>query len=407
MRSHEQRNSVLRLFVSSLAICAVAALPACSSSSSPDGGGHLSAWPASQTGENPPPAPPEIEAVITNIDALNSALPLAAVARLFDPVALGTTIRDITDPVLVAFTVRATLAQLNDGSRLDQVYNWYGNPYYNDKVAIVPVYFKNRFGTSLYGEIVLPKRGTVPPSAGPFASILALEGVQTNLAMYRWWHQAFADAGYLVFAFDFAGQGHSGDRVSGDSGTNITDSQDALTYLLEQSPVRSVLDHRRTGVIGHSLGAITTLGLQAVEPRVHAAVAAAPISEQSAPFDKNPIPTMIQTGDHDGPVAPIPFVNPAVVRPVYEKLAGDRAFIVAEASSHAQWTNYPLLPTAEWGFEIASTYSIAWMDHQLNHNPTALTVLRTAHPHLSYLWDSEVRIDNQVTVMRGDGPTLQ
>lgn len=407
MRIHERRSSILRTLFLGLALCSTAVLAACSSSSSPDGSGNLGAWPASQTGENPPPAPPEVEAVITNVDALSSVLPLAAVARLFDPVALGTTIRDITDPVLVAFTVRATLAQLNDGSRLDQVYNWYGSPYYNDKVAIVPVYFKNRYGTSLYGEIVLPKRGTVPPSSGPFASILALEGVQTNLAMYRWWHQAFADAGYLVFAFDFAGQGHSGDRVAGDSGTNITDSQDALTYLLKESPVRSVLDHKRTGVIGHSLGAITTLGLQAVEPRLHAAVAAAPISEQSAPFDKNPIPTMIQTGDHDGPVAPIPFVNPAVVRPVYEKLEGDRAFIVAEASSHAQWTNYPLLPTAEWGFEIASTYSIAWMDYQLNHNPAALTVLRTANPHLSYLWDSEVRIDNQVTVMRGDGPTLQ
>src|SRR3546814_10939823 len=59
--------------------------------------------------------------------------------------------------------------------------------------------------------------------------------------------------------------GHSGDRVAGDEGTNITDSEDALTYLLEQSPVRSVLDQQRVGVIGHSLGAITTLGLQAVE----------------------------------------------------------------------------------------------------------------------------------------------
>src|SRR3546814_5329208 len=55
--------------------------------------------------------------------------------------------------------------------------------------------FKNRYGTSLYGEIVLPKRAAVPPSDGPFPVILALEGVNTNVAMYRWWHQAFADAG--------------------------------------------------------------------------------------------------------------------------------------------------------------------------------------------------------------------
>lgn len=383
-------------------------LSACSGSSTPAGGGAaIKAWPASQTGENPPPAPAPVEAVITQVDALASVLPLAAVSRLFDDVALGTTIRDLTDPALVAFTVRATLAQLNDGSRLDQVYNWYGNPYYNDQVALVPVHFKNRYGTPLYGEIVLPKRGTVPPAAGPFPVILALEGVNTNLAMYRWWHQAFADAGYLVFAFDFAGQGHSGDRVANDTGTNISDSQDALTYILEQSPVRSAIDASRAGVIGHSLGAITTLGLQAVEPRLKAAVAAGPISEQSAPFDQNLCPVMIQTGDHDGPVAPLPFVNPAVVRPVYEKLTGDRAFIVAEASSHAQWTNYPLLPTAEWGFEIASTYSIAWMDRYLRHDPAAITVLRSAQPHLSYLWDSEVRIDEVTTTMRGNGPTLQ
>src|SRR3546814_17943664 len=55
--------------------------------------------------------------------------------------------------------------------------------------------FKNRYGTSLYGEIELPKRATVPPSDGPFPVILALEGVNTNVALYRWWHQAFADAG--------------------------------------------------------------------------------------------------------------------------------------------------------------------------------------------------------------------
>ena len=384
-----------------------ALLGACTGSSSAgNDGAVLSAWPSSQQGQNPPPAPAPVEAVITQLDALPAVLPTAAVARLFDPIAFGVTIRDLTDPLLVAFEVRATLAQLQDGSRLQQAYNWYGNPYYNDKVALLPVMFKNHGGTLLYGEIVLPKRGAVPPTAGPFPVILALEGLNTNVAMYRWWHQLFADAGYLAFAFDFAGQGHSADRSSGDAGTSITDAQDALSYLLEQSPVRSTLDGGRIGVIGHSMGAITTLGLQAVEPRLKAAVAAAPISEQSAPFDGNPIPVMIQTGDHDGPIAPIPFVNPAVVRPVYEKLAGDRAFIVAEASSHAQWTNYPLLPTAEWGLEIAGTYSLAWMDYYLRHDPAALLALRTAQPHLSYLWDSEVRIDNQTTVMRGNGPTL-
>ncbi len=360
-------------------------------------------WPPYQTGENPPPAPAEIEAVITQLDALADLLPRSVVTSLFDPIAFGVTVRDLTDPSLMAFTVRATLAQLNDGSRPEHAYNWYGHPDYNDKVALVPVTFNNRYGTKLYGEIVLPKRATVPPSAGPFPVILVLEGLNTNLAMYRWWHQVFADAGYLVFALDFSGQGHSDNEGTGDPGNNVEEAQDALTYLFADSPVKDVLDASRVGVVGHSQGAIATMALQAVEPRVHAAVAAAPISEMSAPFDANPIPVMIQTGDHDGPIAPIPFVNPVVTRMVYDKLTSERAFIVSEASSHAQHTNYPLLPTASWGLEIAGLYSLAWMDYHLRGDVAALEVLRTPHPHLSYLWDSEVDVTDTVTTMRGTG----
>lgn len=389
------------------------ALAACSSGGEGldgvGGGGDasLKSWPVSQGGENPPPAPAEIEALIGQLDSLAALLPRDVAARLFDPIAFGMTVADLSDPALVAFSVRAALAQAQDGSRVDHAYHWYGHPDFNDQVALVPVRFNNRHGTELYGEIVLPQRGAVSPQSGPFPVILALEGLNTNVAMYRWWHQVFADAGYLVFAFDFSGQGHSADEGEGDPGDNIAEAQDALTWLLEESPVRSVLDRRRIGVIGHSMGAITTLGLQAVEPRIHAAVAAAPISEAQAPFDANPIPVMIQTGDHDGPIAPIPFVNPEVVRPVYEKLQGERAFIVAEASSHAQHTNFPLLPTAQWGQEIAGQYSLAWMDWQLRGDARALPVLRQAHPHLSYLWDSEVQVAGETTVLRGAGPAPQ
>ncbi len=364
---------------------------------------NLAQWPPHQTGENPPPAPAEIEAVITQIDALADMLPREVVTALFDPIAFGVTVRDLTDPSLVAFVVRATLAQQNDGSRLDHAYNWYGHPDYNDNVALLPVTFHNRYGTKLYAEIVLPKRANVPPSAGPFPVILVLEGLNTNLAMYRWWHQVFADAGYLVLALDFSGQGHSDNEGAGDPGNNVEEAQDALTYLFAESPVKDVLDAGRVGVVGHSQGAIATMALQAVEPRIHAAVAAAPISEMSAPFDANPIPVMIQTGDHDGPIAPIPFVNPAVTRAVYDKLTRERAFIVGEASSHAQHTNYPLLPTASWGLEIAGLYSLAWMDYHLRGDTVALEILRTPHPHLSFLWDSEVDVAGEIATMRGNG----
>ncbi len=374
----------------------------------PDSGSSrpaASAWPAHRGGEYPPPAPAEIEAALAamdgDVDALAELLPDELITTAFDPLAFGITLRDLSDPALLAFQVRATLAQLSDGSRLEHGYHWYGHPDYNDAVALVPVYFHNRHGSRLYGEIVLPHRGQRPPSAGPYPVILALEGLNTNVAMYRWWHQVFADAGYLVFAFDFSGQGHSESEVDGDPGNNIEEAQDALGWLFNESPVAGYLDAGRIGVIGHSMGAIATLGLQAVDTRIKAAVAAAPISEQSAPFDANPVPVMIQTGDHDGPIAPIPFLNPAVVRPVYEKLSGDRAFIVAEAASHAQHTNFPLLPSASSGLEVAAQYSLAWMDYHVRGLTSAHEVLTSAHPELSLLWDSELRLGGELTLMRG------
>ncbi len=358
-------------------------------------------WPASKPGEDPPASPLPTADGAAQLKAAAAAIPIAPAIEATNYVAFGYTVRDISDPTLMEFQARAMAAQLQDGSRIQHAYHWYGHPEHNAAVALVPVKFKNRYGTDLYGEVVLPKRGQIQAVNGAFPVILALEGLNTNTSVYRWWHQLFADAGYLVFAFDFSGQGRSADESAGDPGNNVEEAQDALTYLLNQSPVKQFIDTQRIGVIGHSMGAITTMGLQAVEPRIKAAVAAAPISEIQSVFDKNPIPVMIQTGDHDGPVAPIPFVNPAVVKRVYDKLTSDRAFIVANAATHAQHTNYPLLPTSTWGREIAAQYSLAWMDFYLRGQADALKVLQTAHPKLSILFDSESVIKGQATVLKG------
>jgi alpha-beta hydrolase superfamily lysophospholipase len=362
-------------------------------------------WPASRPGEDPPASPLPTGDGAAQLKAAAAPLPIAPIVEVTNSVGFGYTVIDISDPVLMEFQTRAMAAQINDGSRVQHAYHWYGHPDNNPNVALVPVEFKNRYGTRLYGEIVLPKRGQVQAQNGAYPVILALEGLNTNTSVYRWWHQLFADAGYLVFAFDFSGQGHSDDESAGDPGNNIEEAQDALTYLLEKSAVKQFLDTSKIGVIGHSMGAITTMGLQAVEPRIKAAVAAAPISEIQSVFDKNPIPVMIQTGDHDGPVAPIPFANPAVVKRVYDKLTSDRAFIVADAATHAQHTNYPLLPTSTWGREIAANYSLAWMNHYLRGDANALKVLRTGHPKFSYLWESEVFIGGERKVFRGTGPS--
>lgn len=387
-------------------------LIACGENTSSSGGARadgLTSWPASQQGENPPPAPEQFEPIVTNGDELASTLPINVANQLFDPVGLGYTINDISDPVIVEHMVRSTFAQLQDGSRPQHAYHWYGHPYENSEVALIPVDFLNRYGTKLYGEIVLPYAAQGSPSEGPFPVIIALQGLNTNVGMYRWWHRLFADNGYMVFAFDFSGQGHSEDEAAGDPGNNLHDAQDAMAYLFEQSSVVSVLNTEQVGVTGHSMGAAAVLRVQeqeasdASEPnpvRIKAGVAAAPVAES---VSASPIPIMIQTGDHDGPIAPIPFANPAVVRPLYDSLESDRAFIVAEASSHGQHTNYPLIPTATWGREIAANYSLAWMDYYLRDDASALQILEGGHPHLSFLHDSATRINGVENAYRGDG----
>lgn len=386
-----------------------------SACSSPEGGtgsnaSGLSAWPEFQAGQEPPPLPEEFAPLVAGSDDLFSQLPTEVAVRLFDPAAFGYTLNDVTDPVIVEHMLRSTFAQLQDGSRLEHAYHWYGHPYENTAVAMIPVEFTNRYGTRLHGEIVLPYAGAGSPQDGPFPVIIALQGLNTNTAMYRWWHRLFADNGYLVFAFDFSGQGRSDDEVEGDPGSNLHEAQDAMAYLFESSPVASVLNADQVGVIGHSMGAAAVLRVQeqeaadAAEPnpvRIRAGVAAAPVFES---VSGNPIPIMIQTGDHDGPIAPIPFVNPAVVRPLYDSLAGDRAFVVAEAASHGQHTNYPLIPTATWGREIAANYSLAWMNYHLLGDQSALAVLQNGHPHLSYLHDSAIRLNGVESFYRGNGP---
>ncbi len=421
-----------------------------------------------------PALPPEFQPLLNlplpdQLNVLRGMLVMAS-----DPVAFGMTFQEGSDPEIAAFQMAAMNAQGNDGSR-GHAFHWYGHPENNAGVVRVittggpaPGYFKSATNpdVNLYGEFILPTRlneatdlrelapvptppvpaasgaaatasdqgrkpettpGVGPPSqreATPgeppatklYPAILAIEGLQGNIGMYRWWHQAFADAGYIVFAFDFTGQGMSGGSDGDTDATRVADAIRALDYMLEESPFARHIDRTRVGVIGHSMGAMTTLEMtDALQRQVNAgeresmpmqaAVPAAPISEKSSEFlpENALIPLMIQTGDHDGPIAPIPFVNPEVVRPVYNKLSGDRAMIVADAATHAQHTNYPILPTESHGREIAALYSLAWMDWYLKGEKRRVGdawVLKYAHPRLSYLHTSEIDMDDEVLILK-------
>lgn len=384
-----------------LSLCAAVALAACTGNSAGVNktDGVAGGWPAATPIESPPPLPDALKPLLDLSAPVLDLVAWSTLASTTDPIAFGFTFKDLGDRRLREFQLAGMAAQLSDGSRASP-YHLYGHPDYNDQVARVPVHFPSDAGVDLYGEILLPYRGARPPSPHGAPLILALQGLATNVGVYRWWHQVFADAGYLVLAFDFTGQGQSAGDSNNAQTSAVQDAQTALTWLLNESPVKDFVDANRIGVIGHSMGAIATLELQGVDERIKAAVAGAPISKMSSTFTRSSIPIMIQTGDHDGPVAPIPFLNPIVVRQVYDELQGDRAYIVTEAADHAQHTNYPLLPTPTWGREVAGLYSLAWMDFYLRGDAAALALLTSAHAHLSALHSSETRIGGAVTVLK-------
>ncbi len=296
-----------------------------------------------------------------------------------DCVSFGTTVADAMRPDLVTWYAESQGgALLENPANLARVYPGYGHPDHNDAGERIPVTFQNRVGTTLSGTIYLPEDdGVVIP-------LVFLEGLATNTELYAWWHLALADHGYLVFAFDFSGQGRSG---SG-SASPVEDAQDAITYLLGASPVAGRIDGDRLGVFGHSLGAITSLSLQAQDARVKAVVAAAVIDGRSNSFPSATIPIQIQSGDQDGPIAPYFFTGPRFAQEVYDRLSGPRELINIEGGTHAAHTNGPLLPSTSWSQAVAYKYSAAWFDAYLRESAAGLVQVKTGDAHLSDLWPS-------------------
>lgn len=321
-------------------------------------------------------------------------------ARAGDCVGVGNTAAEAQDPGLVAWQAE-TLARhaAADPRSLGNAYPGYGHPEFNDGGRRLNVTFENRRGVTLAGTVFLPD------AAPPLVPLVFLEGVKTNKELYQWWHLRMVERGYLVFTFDFTGQGASGGSSDDTSRSAVNDTMDAITWLLDASPVRAALDGARLGTFGHSLGGIAVLEHQERDPRVRAAVAAGAIGAGFVDFERATIPVQIQTADHDGPVAPYPFLGPAMARPLYDELDGPREFVVIESGTHGSHANYPLVPRPTWSFDVADHYAAAWFGHWLRGEAAAVHALTTGHPRLSKLHASEYDLrDGRAGTLDAGGP---
>lgn len=349
-----------------------------------------------------PVLPAELQPLVDAPAPVLAALPWLELAGVADPIGFGQAMVDMDNRSLREFELAARYQQAQGNDRAGPFHS-FGHPEFNRNVAYVPVEFVNDQGFALHGEFLLPARGERTPADGPFPLVFALEGLDGNTGMYRWWHQVFADAGYLVFAFDYMGQGHSEGQAAFEKDQRLQealrDAYTAFEWVKESSEVKDFIDWDQVGVIGHSMGSITALSFQQFTPEVKAVVAGAPIHQALQTFTEATVPIMIQTGDHDGPIAPIPFVNPLLVRSVYDMMEGDRAYIVAEAATHDQHANRPLSLTPSWSHEIAEVYSLAWLDYYVRGIDTTDVLLQPID-HLSPRFDSLVEMGGNVTVLQ-------
>ena len=295
--------------------------------------------------------------------------------------AWGQTVKDFTDPQESAEVVQ--LSAENVAQRLGESpenkgpyalghWPWTGDPDRTPakweaagKGTVHDLRFPNRNGVSLHATVWVPSgfKGARP-------SIVYSPGVLSDEAMYFWFAQGMAEAGYVVMTYEIPGQGRS-DQGSSDPPAEL---RDALQFFLsDANPARAKVDATRIGTAGHSLGAgaVQSVGdfggvvkaISAHSDLRGTYAGSAPIQGQGADYDAfifPPTPSQDGTaGRSNGKLAGFNAIRARGVS-VQE--------VVIESGTHLAWSHVPWSYTAVWSEEVALHYSLAWFDRWLLGN---------------------------------------
>jgi dienelactone hydrolase len=264
---------------------------------------------------------------------------------------------------------------------------------------VQPVSFRAHNGSTLRGHVFAPPARVKRPSRG-FPGVVITDGsVQGFEELYYWAAQDLAEAGYVVMTYDVQGQGDSdlaGEDCPGEcSGVPYQQAynfyqgaEDSLNAFLDgRNAYGDLLDRKRVGIAGHSLGAAAVSHVGQCDKRVRAIVAwdgldaiegcdGIEIAKRHRAKRLLRTPALGTANDYlfnTQPRSTPP--DPQEKADGYRQLeaAGtDTASIVLRGATHLEYTYVPLvLPASQHGERFASYYTRAWFDRYLKGDATA------------------------------------
>jgi len=228
----------------------------------------------------------------------------------------------------------------------------------------------------------------------------------------RFLMEAFASAGYIVFALNHldatchGGKAHVFNRSDIPfrrpeqwNETSYRDRAEDIRHLIDairaDDRFRTRVDWSRFGLVGHSLGGYTVLGLAGAWPgwKLTGVKAVLALSPYSKPFVLNKtlgglsVPVMYQGGTWDFSITPTLHKSMGS----YDQSSEPKYYVEIERAGHFAWTNIGRRTPRE----AIIAYSLAFMNHYVKGEP-ADPLLTQALPGVAqFRYASEIGNNNQ------------
>lgn len=233
---------------------------------------------------------------------------------------------------------------------------------------------------------LLPTEVRYPAGAtGPLPLVVVAHGLDGNPSSLATLLDAWAGAGYVVAApaFPTTSKDSNGVTLTSESVDQAADMSFVIGQMLERSrpgasgPLRGLIDRRRIGAAGMSLGGLSVYGLVTNtccrDARVRAAILMAAVRRQfpEEQYENNKVPVLIVQGDADSGYHNSLEAYPELVPPKW--------FITLHGSGHSSPFEVPPGPEAPLVYRTTAWFWDRYLKHDLFASRRITDAVRASH----------------------------